>query len=137
MTEKLKGGCLCGNVIFEMDNNFDTFYFCHCKQCQHLTGSAFATNIFTAVDNITWLKGSGSIQNYHHPSRSFSYAFCKDCGSALPFITKSKDSLLVPAGSLMGEPNIKVKANIFNAERSAWLDEGLQAKCLSGFPDDS
>lgn len=134
MTEKIEGGCLCGKVNFQLNNEFDTFYFCHCKQCRHLTGSAFAANVFTAVDNIEWITGLDSVLKFSHPSRSFSNAFCSHCGSALPVVTKSKASLLVPVGCLHGEPNIMPQANIFNSERVDWLDCGNDSKRFEGFP---
>ncbi|WP_123711416.1 GFA family protein [Sinobacterium caligoides] len=48
----LIGKCLCGTVKFSVADRFKAFYLCHCKQCQQLTGSAFASNIFTGPDNI-------------------------------------------------------------------------------------
>jgi hypothetical protein len=57
MTSKLTGECLCGSVQFSMKDKFKAFYQCHCKQCQQLTGSAFASNLFTDTDNIEWHSG--------------------------------------------------------------------------------
>lgn len=135
--KKLHGGCLCGKVEYVVDEDFKTFYQCHCKQCQQLTGSAFASNIFTHVDNINWLQGEDFVQKYNHPDRDFSNAFCKECGSALPFANQQRTSLLIPAGSLLDEPSIKPKANIFSAEKVCWFDEGLVAKSFDGFPSSS
>jgi hypothetical protein len=54
--KKLTGACLCGSIAFSLKDDFKAFYQCHCKQCQQLTGSAFASNIFTDLDNISWIK---------------------------------------------------------------------------------
>jgi len=132
--KNLQGGCLCGNVEFSVKENFKAFFQCHCKQCQQLTGSAFAANIFTDVDNIKWLRGREYVQNFEHPEREFSYAFCQKCGSALPFTTKGNKSLIIPAGSLLDEPSITPKANIFAVEKVCWFDEGLAATEFDGFP---
>ncbi|WP_419812280.1 GFA family protein [Bacterioplanoides sp.] len=118
-----------------MNDNFKAFYHCHCKQCQQLTGSAFASNIFTDPDNIEWVSGEGNVVTYEHPEREFSKAFCRECGSALPFVNKTKTSLIVPAGSLNEMPDIKPQANIFSSEEACWLKEGLEAKNFSGFPE--
>jgi hypothetical protein len=134
MSKKLTGECLCGNVRFSVTDSFKAFYQCHCKQCQQLTGSAFASNIFTDPDNIEWLSGQATITNYEHPSREFSKSFCTTCGSALPFINKTKTSLIVPAGSLNDLPEIQPQANIFTSEEACWLKSGLQAENFSGFP---
>jgi hypothetical protein len=135
MDNHLTGECLCGAVKFSVTDRFKAFYQCHCKQCQQLTGSAFASNIFTDPDNIEWLCGQVNITNYEHPSRELSKAFCNVCGSAVPFINKTKTSLIVPAGSLNMLPNIQPQANIFVSEQACWLEEGLRAVKFSGFPE--
>lgn len=135
MASELTGECLCGAVKFSVADNFKAFYQCHCKQCQQLTGSAFASNLFTAPDNIQWLSGQDSISHYEHPSREFSKSFCKSCGSALPFTNKTQSSLIVPAGSLNQLPDIQPQANIFSAEEACWLEQGFQAEKFSGFPE--
>lgn len=131
---KLTGQCLCKKVLFSVQDDFKAFYQCHCKQCQKLTGSAFASNIFTQPDNIEWLQGQEYVTHFEHSSRGFSKSFCKDCGSALPFVNKSKTSLIVPAGSLNEFPDIRPQANIFTDEEACWSEEGLKAKGFSGFP---
>lgn len=134
MDDYLTGGCLCGAVQFSVKSRFKAFYLCHCKQCQQLTGSAFASNILTEPDNIEWLSGEDKITNYKHPSRDFSKSFCKECGSAVPFVNKTKTSLIVPAGSLNKFPGIQPQANIFVSEEACWLEQGLQSESFSGFP---
>lgn len=135
MKDHLTGECLCGTVKFSVADRFKAFYQCHCKQCQQLTGSAFASNLFAAPDDIEWLGGQDSITTYEHPSRDFSKSFCKACGSAVPFLNKTKTSLIVPAGSLNEFPDIQPQANIFTSEKACWLKQGLQAENFSGFPE--
>lgn len=135
MTQKLTGGCLCGTVEFSVNNEFTAFYQCHCKQCQQLTGTAFASNIITAPGNIQWLKGEDNVTEYDHPTRSFSKSFCARCGSALPFVNKFKTSLIVPAGSLNELPKLQPQANIFSSEEASWLKAGSQAVSFQGFVD--
>lgn len=131
----LNGECLCGAVKFEVEDDFKAFYQCHCRQCQQLTGSAFASNLFTRPDNIGWLEGADKIASFVHPTRDFSKAFCADCGSALPFVTKSGAALIVPAGCLNDPPTAIPQANIFTSEEAHWLKEGAQAIGFSEFPD--
>jgi len=126
---------MCGAVEFSLSDEFKTFYQCHCKQCQQLTGSAFASNMMTDPDNIKWLKGLDQVTRFQHPSRDFSKCFCSTCGSALPWVNKSGKVLIVPAGSLNDAPSIEPKANIFIAEKACWLDSGSQAEEFDGFPD--
>ncbi|MFL0800286.1 MAG: GFA family protein [Agarilytica sp.] len=134
MSKILTGECLCGAVTFSVQDDFNAFYQCHCKQCQQLTGSAFASNLFTRPDNIHWIAGASHVTAYEHAERSFSKSFCRSCGSALPFVTKNGRSLIVPAGSLNEHPSIQPQANIFKSEEAFWLEHGLKAKEFTEFP---
>lgn len=131
---KLTGGCVCGQVAFEVEDDFKHFFMCHCEQCRKFTGSAHASNLFTKPDNIKWLKGKDKIKSYVHPEREFSKVFCFECGSSLPFETKSGRFLLVPAGSLNEEPSKQPDAQIFIEEQTDWHRAGVSANQFSGFP---
>lgn len=133
MSKLLQGGCCCGAVRFSVKDEFQQFYFCYCEQCRKLTGSAHATNLFTAVDNINWLSGVDKLKRYDHPTRTFSKVFCTDCGSGLPFVSKSGKALLVPAGSLDDAPSKTVDAQIFYAEQAPWHQQGINAPKCPGF----
>lgn len=132
---KISGSCLCGKITFESDNNFDQFHFCHCKQCQKLTGSAHVANLFTPPNNITWLSGANLIKRFNVPNRSISNAFCQECGGAVPYISLSKEDLIIPAGCLDGKPNIQVQDNIFYSEKASWYEQAITTKKFDKFPD--
>ena len=127
MTDTVSGSCLCGKVTFEIKNEFRLFQLCHCTQCQKSTGTAHASNLFTHPENIRWQSGQDSIVRYDVPGRRISNVFCRHCGSRVPWLSLSGESLAVPAGSLDGVPAIAPQANIFWPERAAWYDQGIQA----------
>jgi hypothetical protein len=133
MSKRITGGCLCGAVKFSLESRVKAFYLCHCEQCKRLTGSAFAANILTGIDNIEWHSGKRNISKYEHASREFSKSFCKQCGSALPVVNKTGTSLVVPAGSLDEQPNLKPQANVFALEEASWLSDGIAGKKYSRF----
>jgi hypothetical protein len=136
MATIITGGCCCGDVTFTVEDNFSDFFFCHCEQCRKLTGSAHASNLFTSPDNINWLSTIEKIKRYDHPERAFSQAFCANCGSGLPFLTQSGESLIVPAGSLNEEPSKLLDAQIFCAEQTKWHKNGLSVtNKVPGFPE--
>jgi len=134
MQAVIEGGCLCGTVRFSLNNEFAKFYLCHCSQCRKITGSSNAANLFTAPQNIEWLSGQASMKRFDYPGRDFTSVFCTECGSGLPYLSKSGKSLIVPAGSLNDEPNIAPQANIFWLERTAWFEPGVSAEHFDGFP---
>ena len=135
MINTIQGSCLCEEVKFEVENDFTRFYQCHCKQCQQITGSAFAANIFTKPTNIKWLSGELKVKYYHHPTRSFTKAFCINCGCGVPFVTQNKKALIIPAGSLLTSVDITPQANIFTSETAHWLHDGMSASKFKQFPE--
>ncbi|MGB2742220.1 MAG: GFA family protein [Cognaticolwellia sp.] len=134
MTNIITGSCCCGDVAFTLEDNFNKFFFCHCEQCRKLTGTAHASNLFTSPTNINWVHGIDKIKRYDHQERSFSKAFCENCGSGLPFISQSGKSLIVPAGSLDNEPSKVLDAQIFCSEQAEWHNIGVTVAKTASFP---
>jgi hypothetical protein len=135
MDDKIKGSCLCGKVTYSVNQNFSEFYFCHCQQCQKITGSAFAANILTSINNIQWHSGENYLKRFEYPGRNFTKVFCSECGSGLPFVNQSGKALIIPAGSLDQSVDLKVGHNIFWAERASWYEDGLKASNCSAYTD--
>ncbi|GAC06759.1 GFA family protein [Paraglaciecola chathamensis] len=133
--KKITGSCLCGSVQFECNDSIESFHLCHCTQCQKVTGSSHASNLFTAVNNIQWLKGSASIKRYNVPGRNISNAFCGECGSALPYVSLSGKALVIPAGCLDTTPDIMPSSHIFYAERAPWFESAMVCKKYDSMPD--
>lgn len=131
---KISGSCLCEKVSFECNNSFEQFYLCHCIQCQKITGSAHASNLFTQPTNISWLQGQELVKRFNVPGRTISNAFCTECGSGVPYLSSSGKALIIPAGCLDGLPNIEPQNNIFYAEKAQWYDKAICAKPFDKFP---
>ena len=130
------GNCLCGAVSFEVEDDFHQLNFCHCKQCQRATGSAHASNLFTAADNIRWVSGAEFVKRFDVPGRSISNAFCSECGSGLPYVSLSGKLLVVPAGTLNQAVQSKpAVGNIFWPERADWYETGVASRRHDGFAD--
>lgn len=134
--KSLKGSCLCGAVSYSISQQPSQFYFCHCQQCQKVSGSSFAANMLSAVDSISWVSGEALLTHFDHPSRAFSKTFCSLCGSGVPHVNKSKTTLVIPAGSLDEMPVIEPKSNLFIGESPKWLSVGLLAKKFEGYADE-
>ncbi|MDC0611528.1 GFA family protein [Vibrio sp.] len=135
MQRTISGSCVCGAVRFEVEDDFQHFYFCYCEQCRRMTGSDHASNLFTRIDNIRWIKGAELTKRYEHPTRTFSQVFCTECGSPLPYLSKSGKALIIPAGGLDSEPTRKPDAQIFCSEQTQWHIDGIEAKRFDGFPE--
>lgn len=120
MSEKHFGSCLCGQVRFEVEGDFESFFLCHCEYCRKDTGSAHAANLFSSTARLTWLAGRDQIREFNLPSTRHTKSFCSTCGAAVPTQQAGGVLLVVPAGSLDSEVRIKPNAHIFVSSRASW-----------------
>lgn len=135
MDQEISGSCLCGRVRFTIAGPFDRFYLCYCSRCRKATGSAHASNIFTTSDRIKWLSGKDDTRRFELPdAERFCKAFCTECGSAVPVVSRDGKMLIIPAGTLEHDPEIRPQSGIFWKDRAIWYDDGLVARRYDGYP---
>jgi hypothetical protein len=120
LQSKVTGSCLCGEVGFEIEGDFDKFYLCHCSRCRKDTGSAHAANLFSQTAHLKWLCGEEKVKVFILPFTQHTKAFCSVCGSALPHLQMNGGLLVVPAGSLDSEVRIRPNAHIFISSKANW-----------------
>jgi hypothetical protein len=125
MSTEYSGSCLCGEVRFEIEGEFERFYLCHCEYCRKDTGSAHAANLFSSSANLKWVAGEANVRQFNLPGTRHSKCFCGICGSALPMAQMNRKLLVVPAGSLNSEVRIRPNAHIFVSSRARW-DHALE-----------
>ncbi|WP_020613989.1 GFA family protein [Sediminispirochaeta bajacaliforniensis] len=117
---KHTGSCLCGEITFEINGDFENFFLCHCSRCRKDTGSAHAANLFSSTAKLRWLSGEDKVRTYQFKSTGHIKSFCPNCGSALPNIQQDGKLLVVPAGSLDSEVTIRPEGHIFMGSRAKW-----------------
>lgn len=117
----VSGSCLCQKIRYEITGNLGVFQYCHCSRCRKFTGSAHAANLFVAPGDFHWLTGEEYVVQFNPPeTKYFATAFCKNCGSSLPWLSKSGRVVIVPAGTLDEDPGIRPDKNIFCASGAEW-----------------
>jgi hypothetical protein len=134
MSNRYSGSCLCGDVRFEIEGEFERFYLCHCEYCRKDTGSAHAANLFSSTATLRWLSGRDNVRQFNLPATRHSKCFCGTCGSALPIMRTSGELLVVPAGSLNSQVGIKPNAHIFVSSRAGWDDSLESIPTADRFP---
>jgi hypothetical protein len=134
MSNTYSGSCLCGEISFEIEGEFDRFYLCHCEYCRKDTGSAHAANLFSSTATLRWLSGANKIARFNLPATRHSKCFCSICGSALPIKRMNGELLVVPAGSLNSEVRMRPNAHIFVSSRAAWDDSLETIATADRFP---
>jgi hypothetical protein len=80
----LSGGCACKSVRYECTEEPIVQLICHCRDCQHASGSAFAAIMMLAADKFRFLEGEPA---YHEvvggSGRKLRRGFCPKCGCPL------------------------------------------------------
>ena len=123
MSKSIKGSCLCGVVSYQFHGPEYVFQYCHCSRCRKFTGSAHATNIIVAPDQFEWLTGADQVGRFEHPeAKHYATCFCRQCGSSLPWEAQSGGAVVIPAGTLDEDPEIRPSQNIFWKNRVAWRE---------------
>ena len=133
--KKIKGGCLCGDVSFEVSNTFDKLFLCSCDQCRQITGSAFASNLFVGIEGFKWLSGVETIVSYQVPGRDISKSFCGICGSGVPWAIQNATQMIVPAGSLSDPVEVAERVRIFASEQPSWSLDLEHVPAHAKFPE--
>ena len=124
MSKPVRGSCLCGAVSYEFEGPVYVFQYCHCSRCRKFTGSAHGSNIIVNPKQFRWLNGEDQVGRYELPdAKYFATSFCQRCGSSLPWLAQNGASVVIPAGTLDEDPEIRPTQNIFWHSRAPWREE--------------
>jgi len=133
--KKVKGSCLCGGVEYEISGSLGIFQYCHCSRCRKFTGSAHASNIIVAPNQFQWIKGEDLTGRFEVlEARHFATTFCTKCGSSLPWLTTSGKAVVIPAGTLDGDPELRPFQNVFFESRAEWYEHTSELICYDELP---
>ncbi|MEJ2175134.1 MAG: GFA family protein [bacterium] len=128
----LTGSCLCGAVRYTVSGEAQRFYHCHCSRCRKASGSGHSSNLFVK-GSLTWDGGEELVRRFKLPqAERFTNAFCATCGGRVPRFIEQQGMVIIPAGSLDDEPEIRPQARIFQGSRTGWSCDG---STLPGFDE--
>lgn len=122
----IHGSCLCKAVRYEVKEPFLRFTHCYCSRCRKATGGVRATNIAVAPGQFRWVAGEELISRYDLPeARSFATAICTRCNCPVPRLSRDRERIIVPAGTLDDEPTTRPSAHRQWKSRVGWaaIDE--------------
>ncbi len=117
------GRCACGAVAYAVEGGVDLLINCHCSRCRRARAAAHATNGFVPRERFRWLRGEEQLERFELPeAERFTQVFCPTCGSPMPVVRPEAPRVVIPAGSLEGDPGGRERAPIFCGSKSAWSD---------------
>src|SRR5207302_5371071 len=131
-----EGGCACGRVRYRLTNTPLIVHACHCRDCQRLSGSAFATNIwierrFVETDHAR-LRADRLTAGSGQPHEVLR---CPDCGTALysKYHAAPGDTVLLRAGTLDRPETVTPDVHIFTRSRLPWFELPAGARSFESF----
>ncbi len=131
------GGCLCGEVRFELSEPAPTAGYCHCTRCQRRTGTASSVQARIDGRTLRVVKGESLVKAWRHPEGGFEKLFCGECGGHL-FSRNPEDptQMSVRMGAFDGDPGVRPSWRAFVTYAVEWEpipDDGLE-RFLEGKP---
>ena len=122
----VEGGCLCGAVRYRVEGPLRPVIACHCTQCRKTSGHHVAA---TSAP-----RGSVAIEGeprWYASSADARRGFCPVCGSNL-FWDGPGTHLAVFAGTLDGDPGVRLAGHIFCADKGAYYEIEGGLPCAGG-----
>jgi hypothetical protein len=114
----MRGTCLCGGVAYEVEGPFQFLTSCHCSMCRKHHGTAFVSWLGAEAKAFRFVKGEERVAHYDS-SPGLARTFCRDCGAKVPHLP-GPGSVVIPAGTLDGDPGLRPMAHIFAASKAPW-----------------
>ena len=126
----VQGGCLCGQIRYEIRGGLGRPGVCHCKNCQRQSGSAFSTLAVVNREHFTIVEGEPALYTDNETSSGakVSRYFCGNCGSPIYSDMENRaDIVAVKAGTLDDTSYYKPTYHLWCESRQSWFElaEGL------------
>ena len=134
--EKLKGGCICGQVKYYITEKPLFTQACHCKDCKVLTGSSYVVNS-SVLENTLIVEGEVSSTELKAGSgASYKTYFCTKCGT---YVYADYDSavgrLTVRTKTLDNSEKFPPQVHIFTKDKDPWLNLSEDVICFKEMYD--
>jgi hypothetical protein len=113
MSNKIhQGGCVCGDIRYEVTGDPDIVIVCHCEWCQRRTGSAFA--MIPKWEQTNFKLTSGTLKAYREVNefgRWLDLKFCPRCGTNIGFTQERRPTAQAVDAGTLDDPSIVNRHN--------------------------
>jgi hypothetical protein len=133
----LEGGCACGEIRYKLTAAPMIVHACHCRDCQRLSGSAFALNLWIERQFVE--ASGGEPVAFRVPPGSSGTPHdvfaCAKCGTQLwnKYHAAPGDTVLLRAGTLDNPAEIVPDVHIFTRSKLPWFQLPAGARAFDAF----
>jgi hypothetical protein len=117
----MKGSCLCGAVVYEIDRLNGPIFHCHCTTCRKAHAAAFASTAGVKREHFRWLRGEEKLSSFESSPGKRRY-FCSVCGSHLVASRDTQVHVVLRVATLDEDPHAGLQAHIWTSHDASWLE---------------
>ncbi len=127
---KVSGGCLCGEVRFEIIGSLRNIVNCHCAKCRRFHGN-FGAYTSIAYEDLRLIKDSGLkwYDSITDETPNVQRGFCHLCGASMFWYPRGRETIAVAAGSLDEPTGLKTIGHIWMSQQSDYYDISDDLPC--------
>ena len=115
------GGCACGAIRYECSAEPMFSVNCHCRDCQHATGSAYSAELVVPKDALHLTKSTPTYYVRQSDSdTTIKRGFCAECGSPVLILNTIQPWSVIPAGGLDDPSEFQPQMDIYTSRAHAW-----------------
>ncbi len=118
---KLTGRCLCGEIEYEVPDEFLYACYCHCSECRSFSGTAGSAIAGIPAHEFKLTKGESSITRFKKTPNAI-LCFCATCGSSLYSEKPETIRIHIRYGSIKDTPSMLPRAHIHTKSKAAWYE---------------
>jgi hypothetical protein len=119
----MKGSCLCGAIVYEVDQLDMPILHCHCTTCRKAHAAAFTSTAGVTRDHFRWVEGKDKLSAYESSPGKHRY-FCSVCGSQLVASRATHPHVVLRVATLDEDPGMTPQGHFWTAHDVSWLQDG-------------
>ena len=133
----MTGGCLCGALRYEAHPDPASAYYCHCRDCQIGSGSAFHVAVLAPEESFRILSGQAcEWSKIADSGNRITRVFCPTCGTPVWWTGAGFPGYFVLSLSSLDDPNAIVpECELWTDSAVSWCRIRKGIESYRGRPD--
>lgn len=120
VSQIVTGGCLCGAIRYQANPRQNTAYYCHCRDCQIGSASAFTVAVFTEQQDFQLTSGSlATYSTISDSGRALDRQFCAKCGTTMIWTGEGFSEVVLISLSSLDDPEA------YQPVHEGWTDSAV------------